>query len=197
MIKIFLHVAVFDDKTQWIVDEIFQYLKESWLQEKADYIYVWLIGGECNFPNDKKIIVKWCWNDVRQYEFPTLKILKEEAKKEECNMLYIHTKWSANSDDFTRANVRRKMLDVVVDRYQECLDNLRYFDTVWLMYRPDPTPHFSWNMRWATNKFINTLPDFTDKQCLERVYAEFRLLQPKKFRKRKTKFYDMISRTFI
>ena len=126
---------------------------------------------------------------------PTLQWMKDECKKQKCQVLYIHTKGASEPDDFTRANCRRKFLDVVVDRYQECLDNLRYFDVVSINFRADPHPHFSaGNMFWANSDYVKTLPDL---KMTDRWEAEWWILTKKRWWKRQVKFNNMISYTFI
>lgn len=180
MIKWFFHVAFMSAKVKDIVDEMLQDIEHSWLLEITDELHIGVIWWIVKI-NNPKIIVHYFWNNMRQYEFPTLKILVDECKKNpEMQVYYMHTKWASKPFSPTNISWRRDMIKCIVNNHKLCIEKLKNYDTVWTkVYLSWQYPrHYSWNFRWANASYINKLPPLEGKES-DRFRAEFRLLWTK------------------
>lgn len=159
-IAVFYHCAklgVYEAIDKEIVDS----LKKSGILKKAMFF-----KNECS--------------QVDQFEFPTLEMIKDFAKRYNYKILYIHTKGATNENEFI-ADWRRFMLWHLVDQWETCVSKLDEFDTVGIFRQNDPVPHYKGNFWWANAGHINRLksPREADVPTLDgtdRHKAEFWLL---------------------
>lgn len=98
-----------------------------------------------------------------------MQLLYNEAKTEDFQMLYLHTKGITSIDNHLKKNnpnqfatyyYWRKFLEWgVIERWHEAVRLLERFDMVGVNYYDNPSPHFSGNFWWANSSYIRTLPD--------------------------------------
>lgn len=179
MIKWFFHVALMNIKAKEIVDEILTNILDSWLLDLTDELHIWIIWWKIK-TNNPKIIIHNFGDDMKQYEYPTLKMLQKECKDNpEMLVYYLHTKWASTPFSDNSKKWRGDMLKCVVNKCKLCIDKLSKYDTVWtkILLECDNYPrHYSGNFWWARASYINTLPPIELREHESRFYAEFWLL---------------------
>jgi len=162
-------------KSLKIFDEIYEKISTSGLLEKLKEIRMVVCGKDDEEffldSNYKKCKIIKRVDSYHDYEFPTLIKLKNDCDLIEENepILYLHLKGlTSNSSKW-----RKNMLDVVVDKHDECISFLNEFNAVGTMLsepyvRKEKIPrHFSGNFWWTTTDHIKKLPHPID---LEKDY---------------------------
>ncbi|MFA6790193.1 MAG: hypothetical protein WCR65_01295 [Parcubacteria group bacterium] len=122
-------------------------------------------------------------NNVDQYEFPTLEIIRKFADLYNYKILYIHTKGATNESK-NIAEWRRCMLYFLVERWEDCVKKLDEVDTVGIFRTNDPCDHYKGNFWWSNSNHIRKLkmPREANVPTLDgtdRHKAEFWLLSEK------------------
>lgn len=123
-----------------------------------------------------------------EYEFPALNCIKDLAKKENCNIFYIHTKGVSiteqnmkfyhNSSDINHLKEcvndwRNYMSYFVIENFKTCLDILESYDACGVNLCDNPQKHFSGNFWWSKSDYINKLPEIDSVNKNHRWNAEF------------------------
>ena len=162
-IYIFFHIATIGQFYQEIVDEIFNHIQVSGLMNDCKKIFIGIVGDrEISLPTNPKISVVYKSPNYFDYELKTMSYLDDFAKSYEgkCKILYIHTK-GVSSGTFIN-ETRIKMLNCVVDNYQDCINKLSKYDMVGAYLSVGKTPHFSGNFWWVNVSHIKSLKTFNE-----------------------------------
>lgn len=94
------------------------------------------------------------------YEFPTLNEIYKHSKEVGNNepVLYLHTKGVTTPENLCIKEWREYMTYFLVEKYQECLDLLKYFDTCGVDLIDEPMKHYSGNFWWSNSNYLKRLP---------------------------------------
>lgn len=97
-------------------------------------------------------------DDVENFEFPTLELLRNYAAGAEGPLLYLHTKGASRGGP-TIADWRACMLYWLVERWRECVLKLeKGYDAVGINVIDSPVRHFQGNFWWTTAAHVRKLP---------------------------------------
>ena len=163
----FIHVCNIDfngePKGINIFNDQINYLKESGLYDKLDYIFVTLLGKNVLLTHDYKIKVIYYSENQNEMEFPSIQRIKYFADNisKKIKILYIHTKGVTNKD---HSYEWRKYLEYfLIEKNSLCLNALDHYKCVGVnhQYYYDENKyrnHFSGNFWWANSDYIKTLP---------------------------------------
>jgi hypothetical protein len=111
---------------------------------------------------------------VSTYELETINLIKTFSERQNCEILYLHTKGITNNTDNIK-DWTSMMLYFLVDKSDQCIEYLKEYDAVGCNLITDTkTPHFSGNFWWSTSSYIKTLPYL---HTTIKHYAEWWLLR--------------------
>lgn len=174
----FIHSCTINGNTNRL-EYLINKIKISGLINILDSIIINNIGDsiETIFKDvGNKIIINNYSKDINLNEIPTINMIKSYCNTNNCNILYIHTKGVSHGNNIKINNWIDMMLYFLVDRYNECINNIcngyecvgcNYHDGIISNY----PKHFSGNFWWASSKYIETL-DYL-KEDANRIEAEF------------------------
>lgn len=172
----FLHICTIGTFYQNIVDEIFFNLNISNIIHDLDTIYINVAGnGKLILPQLKQINLNPSRSNIEDYEFSTLKQLKNFASFNAGNILYLHTKGVSTPNNVCIDEWRKYMLYFNIIKYKNALQVLESCDAVGVDLVNTPVTHFSGNIWWSKSNHINSLPAFEEMPTIlsERHKAEF------------------------
>ena len=146
-----------------LMDQI-NYIKQSGLYEKLDYIFITMIGKQVKIVNDYKIKIIYYSPEPLEMEFPSIKLIKYFSDNIEDNIkiVRIHTKGVLNKPNSLEW---RKYLEYfLIEKHELCsllLNNYKcigvnaqyYFNNI-----NKNRNHFSGNFWWSNSHYIKTLP---------------------------------------
>lgn len=165
---------------QGLVTDLLARLGASGLLAASERLTAVVIGSDADYaavqqlvarlPAADKIETHHAGADFSQYEYPTLQRLQAACKatKAQIAVYYLHTKGvSKIATDGSENPVwyywREGMLDVIADKYTDCVASLASGADIagayWHESHPSCPPHFSGNFWWATSAHIKRLPD--------------------------------------
>lgn len=164
----FFHIATMGHYEHVNSEMLYTMLNCGFL-EQLEKLYICKLGvNPLNLPfeHDCFEIIE-CGKDLKQYEYPTLKKLKEFANNTDknYNILYICNAGVSHppgTTQFFYPGWRRLMLHFCAVEYKLCLETLKNFDACGIEWEPTPTGHFSGNFWWITSKFAKTLLEVDD-----------------------------------
>lgn len=192
----FYHVLL---KNHWqeIVQEQLDCLLKSGLYEASEEIHIGCVGT----PEEKnklfdlglldkysKIVVHYYGEDITQYEFPTLNLLKGYCNQaqEKIACYYFHTKGASFDKSHIRGYEggnywRRHMNFWNITNWKNALHEIEIgSDVVGVKYRGDKStgnpharPHFSGNFFWTYSGYVKKLPPIDSLNKTDRIEAEF------------------------
>lgn len=185
MIYGFMHICTINHWRE-IVNEQVRTMKRSGILDRTKAIYCGVVGTEKFNPPNPKFRVIYESPNIYEYEFATLKPLHTFCQ-EFCSakVFYIHSKGITNRGGeidpppndkrkYCVGQWRRFMEDIIITRYNTCLNVLKKADICGVNWRRLHTPpYLAGNFWWANAKYIATLPHITDEQAQQRAYAEF------------------------
>jgi hypothetical protein len=131
---------------------------------------------ESKYGNDFEMLEDWSHlqgDAVKPIsETHTLTKLYDDCKREEMNILYLHTKAVTSvsnclikyghASKFKNRHLWRQLMNWgTITYWRMCVDQLKTNDAVGIDYQTTP-PHFKGNFWWATSNHINALPDPRD-----------------------------------
>jgi len=182
MIKIFFHAWGNNNRGHLITKELISNIHISGLYEAVDVIHVFLIGSAKYVAETKELIKRSGKKfeitkeapDVQAWEQFTLCSIRDFVGPED-KFLYIHTKGAShNSDDMDKMDEwRHYMCYYCMSKFRRCLSLLDEYDTVGVLYREIPVPHWSGAFYWVTGKHWLGLPpnlDPNDRWLPELIY---------------------------
>jgi len=167
-IRIYFHSANLNGQKEGpkIIEEIMDKIVSSGLMNKTTGIYVSTLGTvkmlQETFKKYDKVNFIAESPDLKLFEFPTLLMMQQHAKKlhPDTKILYLHTKGSSKPTEKYRIYWRRVMLHFVADSHELCLDALSNgCNACGIFWRTAPWHHFPGNFWWTKAKHIANLPD--------------------------------------
>ena len=176
-IVIFWHTYLAGDY-KLVVQEQMTKLFTSGLYNKVDYIFTgisaksntdieWFINLLSSYPKFYPIL-----HSDNDGEKPTMRLLAEYAKENDCYMMYFHTT-AVSTIGYNNTLWRWSMDNNLIYRWSECVELLNNgADAVGINLRPKSHvglhPHFSGNAWWAQSEYIKTLDEsyLYDKKML-------------------------------
>lgn len=103
----------------------------------------------------------------------------KNAQSTDENVLYLHTKGvTAQKKHLEIGDVdtyvkyyywRNYMQWGVVEKWQDCVEALKTYDTAGTEYLREPSPHYMGNFWWSKSEHIRKLPDPADKEWFEEI----------------------------
>lgn len=161
----FVLICNLDDyKGYHIFLDQYNYIKQSGLYDKLDYIFVTMLGKYKKLPCDYKVKLIYYSQNSNEWEFPNYKRIKFFSDNVEDNIkiLEIHTKGVLNKP---HAYEWRKYLEYfLIEQHQLCITNLDNFKCIGVNHQYYFTDeikyknHFSGNFWWSTSEYIKSLP---------------------------------------
>ena len=167
-------------------------LKNSGLIDFIDKLFLTIVYSDDNdihfIKENLKTFEIYYQTKNNEFEFPALKCIKELAKKENCNIFYIHTKGVSitesnmrfyhNSSDINHLTEcvndwRKYMSYFIIKKYTDCLEILKSYDACGVNLCFSPQKHFSGNFWWSKSDYINKLPEIDSINKNHRWNAEF------------------------
>ena len=187
----FMHCCAINNYRD-IVQNQWNKIFKSGLYDATENINMSVLGkyGNQSFSKyPKKVLVRYVSENLKEYEFPTLKALYDKCLKEDCIVWYIHTKGVANRrrkhPKFGKRDKWRNILEfytiscwkycvkaISCDRYETCGP---YLDFDRLSNR-GKFYYYGGNFWWSTSSYIRGLNDPLDCDIHNRWMAEGWLL---------------------
>tara|TARA_R110001599_G_scaffold108188_1_gene271208 strand:- start:3860 stop:5386 length:1527 start_codon:yes stop_codon:yes gene_type:complete len=199
---IYIHVAGLNNWVQ-ILKDIFNKIEISGLYDFVDEIRICYLGDiekmkemETMISDKEKMVIHKKQTDLSIYERITLNAIHEDSQKEEFNVLYLHTKGVTRGDSKGVLDWINYMHHFLITDYQNCVDNLKSYETVSCNLRNEPEMHYSGNLWWSRSDYIKTLapkigPAYLDPEMwLLRGQGEFLSVFESKKNHYKERFYD-------
>ena len=162
---IYMHICCINNYDD-IVKNLINKIKHSGLYDIIDEIRCCILGnynGLSCLANDPKLVIHNTHNDVGLYEVFTINTLLEDSKKEEFNVLYIHSKGIRHNNTSIPVNDWIKYLCYFnILQYKTCIELLKTNDTVGVNLQDEPCLHYSGNFWWATSSYLSKLDTCTN-----------------------------------
>lgn len=163
-VKVFYHLAcmgnwqqVYEEQLQQLRHSGFRQLSMTVLGSKEDLEKVQLTAAH------QKINIDVVFNepDFIHFEKPALLAIEAYAKHYEGYVLYLHSKGVSNPADETKTKWRRLMMRELVEKWEDCMQQLSDYDIIGVNWREmPPVSHFCGNFWYASTRYLKTLPDF-------------------------------------
>jgi len=112
---------------------------------------------EAMAPAPVRLNVAFSGEDLKRYEWPTLRLLAAWCRDHEGPVLYWHTKGVSNPDDARKRLWRELMERELVAKWRERVGSLQAFDVVGVDWMDGGLPHFSGNFWISTARHIRSL----------------------------------------
>lgn len=166
----YVHYMISNDlgnKSDKIFIDLYEKICKSNLIDALSEIKIVTCGNiknlKTNFLNYKKCSVINHCDDLSQWEFPTLSVIKKDCEIMDCStpILYIHLKGVTSNEHAWRNNLS----NVVINNHKECLEALNDYNSCGPMLcepyvRDNKIPrHFSGNFWWSKSDHIKNLPN--------------------------------------
>ncbi len=174
-IHCFVHLAIMNDWERIYREQLAKIVR-SGLSKLLDGMHISMVGAE----EDKKIPllagkaeIEYQSPNLKEYEFPTLKLIKNFSQNVDAKILYLHSKGVSKFGQVEKPYVEdwRNYLEYfVIERYQNCLEALETVSVCGANWALAPLPHFSGNFWWARSDYIRTLPEPVWRE--QRIAAE-------------------------
>ncbi len=188
----FYHILMINHYVDIVLEQL-QCITNSGLYDEVEKIYVGCLGRKYELEKLKylvadypKIEIAYYGEDVREYEFATLRILESKANTEEPFYgIYFHTKavsWPKNRLQwaFTGGeHWRHYMNHYNLKKWKLCVEKLDDgFDTCGVkLCMPNDSPayrlHYSGSFYWFKSEYIKKLPLISTLNLSDRFQAEF------------------------
>lgn len=164
---IFYHCTTINDYYERFV-KTFCKIKNSGLLNNTENFHI-VVNGESDksFLLDSKITISK--NKIHPNESITINKLKDFcAQNKDCNVLYLHCKGVTKSGaEAENVNAWIDLMEYfLIEKHENCINDLQTFDCVGLLLKYSPSIHFSGNFWWATANYICKLD-----HCADNYYA--------------------------
>lgn len=170
------HISIVDPEWIRFTYKSFNKLLKSGIlyDEKLKGIKISYLGEENNITllkaiwNHPLVEIHHFGNNIYEYEYPAINLIKDICSNEDCNIFYFHCKGLIQQQ-----NDWIEFLEYFnIDKYKYCLDKLIDYDTVGCNYYNEPgelfyiqynhhftnfQKHYSGNFWWSKSSHINTL----------------------------------------
>jgi len=142
---------------KYIGTSILENIVNQVIKIDVDCIFIVNIGDPIHITHPKIKVIQYSSN-VSTFELETINLIKTFSEKQNCEILYLHTKGVTNNapniKDWTSM-----MLYFLVEKSNQCIEHLKEYDAVGCNLSTNTkTPHFSGNFWWSTSSYIKTLP---------------------------------------
>lgn len=183
----FWHICMINNYMEIITEQL-QLLVSSGLYEKSSSIFVGCAGTTTDLMKTGELFTDYpkiklmSLFPVKEYEFSTLKIIKNEADTgEDFFAFYIHTKSVTHPNIEGGKHWRDYMNYYIITQWKTAFDKLKFgFDTcgVKLLQKTFPM-HYSGNFWWAKSTYVKRLPAIDSLNKKDRFEAEMWLCKNK------------------
>lgn len=190
----FYHVCAMNDYPPLVYGQI-KNLLDSKLLSKTDTLFVNVVGDSLSVKKVDSILkntgqnnyeIIYHGDDFKQYEFPTINLIKQKSESEDFYCYYFHTKGISitnnncsfyGSRDFNVINEsvnswRLYMEHYIFDHHDGCIEKLKEFDAVGVSLTDKPSTHYPGNFWWSKSDHIKKLT-YIDTKSTNRYVAEF------------------------
>lgn len=178
----FWHICMINQYYEIITEQL-NLLINSGLYEKTKNIYVSCVGPESElikvkdmFSKHEKVIIHSHTQNVGEYEFPCLDIIKEKSDTlHPFAGFYIHTKGVSWPNHEGGNHWKDYMNYYVISRWKDNIDKLQSgYDTCGVKLIPKAgTPmHYSGNFWWAKSEYLKNLKSTSSLNKRDRFEAE-------------------------
>jgi hypothetical protein len=100
--------------------------------------------------------------DLTCFESLAMTAIESWARGADGYVLYLHSKGVSNPTHLSKMKWRRLMMHELVEKWEQCLTQLPYYDVVGVNWRDmPPVSHFSGNFWYASTRYLRKLADFT------------------------------------
>ena len=167
----YIHYMISNDqgkKSDDIFNELYNKICSSKLIDSLSEIRIVTCGNlknlKTDFSNYKKCSIVDHNDDLLQFEFPTLLVMKKDCELMENStpILYMHLKGVTSNQD----SWRNDLLKIVVDKHDECLQFLKDYNACgprladpFIIINNTIQRHFSGNFWWTKSEHIKNLPN--------------------------------------
>lgn len=153
-----------------IIKEQYQLMSQSGLIDACDKIYIGCIGTEiCKLKafvkQHQKLCIAYHSENLQEFEFPTIRLLRVQSIVKKFHGFYIHTKGVSYPGNEGGDYWRDYMNYYNLTKWKDARGKLICgYDTcgVKLRYSTDPPArklHYSGNFYWFNSDYVKTLPD--------------------------------------
>ena len=172
---------------QDIVAEQLSLLGQSGLFDKLSSIKICCLGSEESREELEKLLlteegkaeIVYHSTNIKEYEFPTLKVLWDDANDSKPFYgVYFHTKGASFPNHSGGKYWRDYMNHYNITKWKDCEKNLRKgYDLCGVKYIPESVrpykKHYSGNFFWFKSSYVKTLKDPLQMDLSDRYNAEF------------------------
>src|SRR3990167_8218008 len=187
----FWHICMINNFME-IISEQLELLLQSELYDKSENIFVGCVGEIDELEKIRKLFSNYTkikilsLASIKNYEFPTLEIIKYKSDIDEFYLFYIHTKGVSYSDNKGGKYWRDYMNYYNITKWRSAFLKLEQgYDTcgVKLIEKGEFPMHYSGNFWWARSSYIKILPKIDTLNKEDRFSAEMWLCSksPKAF----------------
>jgi hypothetical protein len=171
-LAVYIHIALL---SRW-EERVMAYLslmEKSGLMNKLDRIHLSFVGeGDIDesiwSAYTHKITTHRSSSNLSDYEVPTQKLLYDFCcKHTDYQVLYIHTKNVGKPINPCVEDWVEYMSHFCITRWNDCVQQLKSFQTAGVDLREEPTLHYSGNFWWARASYIAMLPDPNEYKNIE------------------------------
>ena len=161
---IYIHVCCINNWKD-ILGALLYKIKDSLLYDKIKEIRCGIIGdysSGANLFDDPKIVILYISNNIKLYEINTINSAYEGAEKENCNILYLHTKGVSYNGNNNCVNEWTNYISYFnIYKSDMCINLLKIHDCVGVNMQEnmkEKVPlHYSGNFWWATSQYLRKL----------------------------------------
>ena len=153
-----MHVATMN---HWrdIASQILDRISKAGLLEATIHLHIGVVGhGDGSILAAPRILISQERHELREFEFPTLRMLWRHCLETDCLVYYLHTKGVSHRPNPKSDRWRAYMLSLVVDRWRGCVKALAENDACGGIYR-HRRRYFAGNFWWASSAHIRTLKE--------------------------------------
>lgn len=156
---IYIHVCCINNYKD-VFTYLINYIKKSGLYDEVKEIRCCILGeyDESIFI-DKKITIHAVSNDINLYEVFTINRLYEDCKKEQFNVLYLHTKGVSKPTNVFVKSWVDYMCYFNINHYKKCIELLEENDSVGVNLKDEGVCHYAGNFWWSKSEYINKLDE--------------------------------------
>jgi hypothetical protein len=134
-------------------------LYTSGLMDACEFIHIGIVGEGEMFSLPKKARVQYN-KRLTKDEGETVESMYRFCKENpDYKVLFFHAK-GASRQFVPQLHSWRMFLEYyVIDKWRECIDKLKEYDSVGVKLRMKPFPHYSGNFWWANADYVATLDE--------------------------------------
>ena len=172
-LHVYIHAASMGDHWREIVAELIGMIDGSGLYDASSSLRCVVVGGGETRYLASRGLPKWetieYGGSIHEYEYPTLRLLWEHARREpDGYYLYMHSKGASSYREGShgayagkrfRDRWRKIMSYYLVTRWRERVEELANADAVGCFPIGGPLPHYSGNFWWARGDHVTKLAE--------------------------------------